>query len=479
MQDFTFGSQKYAYICTLYCVTNVNNISYLFSGSLTFDNFNVTCDKQKICAVTEDKITVSYDYSNINIKTGFWFSQKQRTNWRNKDEPEDLTLDSDYSGRVKQWITEDNSYLIISDLRESDSGEYQVMFIMKDGVKHLSSVTVNLTVSVLQVKINPESRGRRVKLSCDYACPFTSGVSWGLSQGLQASREGPLLRRGYSWFKNGKHLTLSHSIFVSSIGNTNSYSCYPSSSVCLSNSSCWAVTYTSTQVCALVGSTVDIHSSYSHPTGYTAEKTYWDYYDQTELRLREDQQFSSHLDFLRNTLRIKDINMSDTGFYYFNVITNTSEEVSAYPGVTLTVTDTRVISSPDPVIDGEKVILSCTTNCTLDNKHTYIWYKNGQQVTDGLTLLNKLYLDSINSEELQEYSCTVRDSMNKTNETIYRNNEEMYKATEAVVYSSVFVSLLVFLPQFLIIGAVWIWFFISMNKLNSSKNKTDDKQIED
>ncbi|XP_073717602.1 uncharacterized protein [Misgurnus anguillicaudatus] len=448
-------------------------------GSLTFDNFNVTCDKQKICAVTEDKITVSYDYSNINIKTGFWFSQKQRTNWRNKDEPEDLTLDSDYSGRVKQWITEDNSYLIISDLRESDSGEYQVMFIMKDGVKHLSSVTVNLTVSVLQVKINPESRGRRVKLSCDYACPFTSGVSWGLSQGLQASREGPLLRRGYSWFKNGKHLTLSHSIFVSSIGNTNSYSCYPSSSVCLSNSSCWAVTYTSTQVCALVGSTVDIHSSYSHPTGYTAEKTYWDYYDQTELRLREDQQFSSHLDFLRNTLRIKDINMSDTGFYYFNVITNTSEEVSAYPGVTLTVTDTRVISSPDPVIDGEKVILSCTTNCTLDNKHTYIWYKNGQQVTDGLTLLNKLYLDSINSEELQEYSCTVRDSMNKTNETIYRNNEEMYKATEAVVYSSVFVSLLVFLPQFLIIGAVWIWFFISMNKLNSSKNKTDDKQIED
>ncbi|XP_073717613.1 uncharacterized protein [Misgurnus anguillicaudatus] len=371
-------------------------------GFLTLNNFNVTCDELNICGVRGTWMTVRCSYTNINITTVFWFSQKQRTNWRNKDEPEDLTLDSDYSGRVKQEITEDYSGFMIVDLRERDSGEYQLMIIMKDGVKHLSSVTVNLTVSVLQVKMNPGPRGQRVKLSCDSSCPKTS-------------------ENDYYWYKNGQHLTYNQNIFVSSSENTDSYSCSvsfssPSSSVCLSNSSCWGVTYTSTEVCALVGSTVDIHSSYSHPTGDTVNKTYWDYSRYEEYRdLREVHQFAGHVEFVGNTLKIKDVNTSDTGYYKFRIITNTSDKVSGYPGVYLTVTGTRVKSSPDPVIDGEKVILSCSTKCTLDSKHTYIWYKNGQQVTDGLTLLNKLYLDSINSEELQEYSCTVRDPMDKTN----------------------------------------------------------------
>ncbi|XP_073721719.1 sialoadhesin-like [Misgurnus anguillicaudatus] len=371
-------------------------------GSLTLDNFNVTCDKLNICGARGELVTVRCDYSNINFKTGFWFSQKQRTNWRNKDEPEDLTLDSDYSGRVDQMITYRYSRLTIRDPRERDSGEYQLMIIMKDGVKHLSSVTVNLTVSGLQVKMNPESTGQRVKLSCDSSCPLTSEYN-------------------YRWYKNGQYLTFDQSIFVSSSENTDSYSCsefdsVPSSSVCLSHSGCWGVTYTSRRVCALVGSTVDIHSSYSHPTGYTVDKTSWDNRRYGAFRdLLQDRQFSGRVEFVGNTLRIKDVNTSDTGHYQFRIITNTSDVVSGYPGVYLTVTDTRVISSPDPVIDGEKVILSCSTECTLDNKHTYIWYKNGQQVTDGLTLLNKLYLDSINSEELQEYSCTVRDTMDKIN----------------------------------------------------------------
>ncbi|XP_073718116.1 sialoadhesin-like isoform X2 [Misgurnus anguillicaudatus] len=367
--------------------------------SLTLKSFTVTCDKQNICAGRGAHVTVLCDYSNNNIKTGFWFSQKQKSNWRNKDEPEDLNLDSDYSGRVKQWIRNYQSRLTIFDLRERDSGEYQLMFIMKDGVKHLSSVTVNLTVTVLQVKINPESTDE-VNLICDSSCNLTSDH--------------------YSWYKNGRYLTYSTNIFVSSRGNTDSYSCSTyseyihSSSVCLSNSGCWGVTYTSTRVCALVGSTVDIHSSYSHPTGDTVEKTYWHLPNNNTLDLREVHQFAGRVEFVGSTLRIKDVNTSDSGDYLFRINTNTSDGLSGYPGVILTVTGTQVISSPNPVIDGEKVILSCSTECSLDYKHTYIWYKNGQQVTDGLRLLNKLYLNSINSEELQEYSCTVRDSVSST-----------------------------------------------------------------
>ncbi|XP_073718416.1 uncharacterized protein [Misgurnus anguillicaudatus] len=254
-------------------------------GFLTLDNFDVTCDKQNICAVRGGLVKVRCLYSNINIKTGFWFSQKQRTNWRNKDEPEDLTLDSDYSGRVDQRITKDYSRLTIRDPRERDSGEYQLMIIMKDGVKHLSSVTVNLTVTVLQVKMNPESTGQRVKLSCDSSCPLTSEYE-------------------YSWYKNGEHLTDDQSIFVSSSENTDSYSCV---------------------------------EPVSESSSSVLKKTSWRL-PLTHLDLRKNRQFSGRVEYLGNTLRMKNASMSDTGRYQFSIITNTSDKVSGYRGVYLIVT---------------------------------------------------------------------------------------------------------------------------------------------
>nr|XP_055073092.1 uncharacterized protein LOC129453057 [Misgurnus anguillicaudatus] len=395
-------------------------------GSLTLDNFNVTCDKLNICGARGELVTVRCDYSNINIKTGFWFSEKQRTNWRNKDEPEDLTLDSDYSGRVDQMITYRYSRLTIRDPRERDSGEYQLMIIMKDGVKHLSSVTVNLTVSVLQVKMNPESTGQRVNLSCDSSCPKTSEYK-------------------YTWYKNGKHLTFDQILFVSSSENTDSYYCsesysVSSSSVCLSNSSCWGVTYTSRRVCALVGSTVDIHSSYSHPTGYTVDKTSWDNRRYGAFRdLLKDRQFSGRVEFVGNTLRIKDVNTSDTGHYQFRIITNTSDVVSSSSGVYLTVTV----------------------------KKTY-WYYYGElrdlredhEFGGRMEYLgNTLRIKDVSMRDTGRYQFRViTNTSDKVSgypgvylivtDSTDRNNEEMD--------SSVFVSLLVFLPQFLIIGAVWI-----------------------
>nr|XP_055073097.1 uncharacterized protein LOC129453065 [Misgurnus anguillicaudatus] len=203
------------------------------------------------------------------------------------------------------------------------------MFIMKDGVKHLSSVTVNLTVTVLQVKIHQEStnKNEKLQLTCDTSCTLTSKP------------------KGFSWKKDGQHTSESTSIFVSS-GEYAAYSCslstdfkISSAPVCLSNSSCWDVSYTSTRVCALVGSTVDIHSSYSHPTGYTVEETYWYYLYRGQLRdLREDHQFSGRVEFVGNTLRIKDVSIRDTGEYHFSIITNPSDAFFGVPGVTLTVT---------------------------------------------------------------------------------------------------------------------------------------------
>ncbi|XP_065115639.1 sialoadhesin-like [Paramisgurnus dabryanus] len=416
--------------------------------SLTLNSFTVTCGEQNICAVRGAQVKVKCFYSNNNIKTVFWFSQKQKSKWSNKDEPEDLTLDSDYSGRVKQWITNTESELIIDEVRERDSGEYQLMIIMKDGVKHLSSVTVKLTVTVLQVTMNPESTDGRVNLICDSSCNLIS-------------------EKNYFWYQNGKNIKYSTNLLVPSRGNTDSYSCSEvgenthSSSVCVSNSVCWGVTYTSRRVCALVGSTVDIHSSYSHPTGVTVKKTYWHLKNNPskDKDLSDDHRFAGRVEFVGNTLRIKDVNTSDSDVYQFRFITDTNT-FSGYPGVFLTVTGTQVISSPNPVIDGEKVILSCSTKCTLDNNHTYIWYKNGQQVTDGLRLLNKLYLDSINSEKIQEYSCTVRDSVSSTD----RENNTWLKNT------------LIILSVFLTLALIGVLMWYRMRSCILSRNHKDVKE---
>ncbi|KAI2646267.1 Sialoadhesin [Labeo rohita] len=353
-------------------------------------------------------------------------SEKQNTNWRKNNEPEDLTLDSDYSGRVKHQISSSSSTLTISDVRERDSGEYQLMFIMNDGVKHLSSAAVSLTVTDLQVKMNPVSTDptdKRTKLTCDTSC--TSGV-W------------------YYWMKDGQHFTYTQSptylyhtvemlaafpvLFIQTIDI-----------LPLLCSVCWDVTYTSTRVCALVNSTVDISCTYSHPSDHTVNKTFWHYGPSWDFKdLREEHQFAGRVEYVGNKLRIKDLKISDSGEYQFRIITDL-DQYSGSPGVILTVTGTQINSSTSVVSEKDKVILSCSTNCTLKDKHTYIWYKNGRQVTDGFTKVNKLYLDSVSNEELQQYSCAVGDPVNST------------------VFSHYTVTLLLFLPQFLIIAALWMW----------------------
>ncbi|XP_039547264.1 uncharacterized protein LOC120492982 isoform X2 [Pimephales promelas] len=395
------------------------------SGSLTLDSLSVTC--KDVCAPTESPVELRCSYAKIKIKTVLWFSQKQSSNWRKNDEPEDLTLDSDYSGRVKQEVLYGRSTLTISDLRERDSGEYQLMFIMKDGVKRLSSVAVNLTVTVLQMRMNPattDPRDQRIKLTCDSSCTTDRTEAGRYSCGLDF---------------NLKH---------------------HSSSVCISESGCWDVSYSSRRVCALMGSTVDISSTYSHPSGSTINKTFWHYDQPGDFNdLREEHQFAGRVEYEGNTLRIKELKMSDSGEYRFRIITDTAEgKYSGSPGVMLTVTDTTVISSPNIISEGQEVILSCSTKCTLNNNHTYIWYKNGRQVTDGFTKANKLYLDSVSNEDLQEYSCAVEESPKRKTSLLI-----------AVITLSVFLIIT-------FIGVLWY----SLNRRrrnNSSQQHEDTKDV--
>ena len=108
----------------------------------------------------------------------------------------------------------------------------------------------------------------------------------------------------------------------------------------ISKSGCWDVSYSSRRVCALMGSTVDISSTYSHPSGYTVSKTFWHYGPPGHYTdLREEHQFAGRVEYEGNTLRIKELKMNDSGEYKFRIITDRIEgKYSGSPGVILTVT---------------------------------------------------------------------------------------------------------------------------------------------
>ena len=112
----------------------------------------------------------------------------------------------------------------------------------------------------------------------------------------------------------------------------------------------WGVTYTSTQICALKGSTVDINCTYRYPsrkkiTDTTVKETFWftKVSNNEPVDLRTDSEYSGrvqyHCDKNDCTLRITDLRESDSAEYKFRFITNDpGGRFTGSPGVTLTVT---------------------------------------------------------------------------------------------------------------------------------------------
>ena len=75
-------------------------------------------------------MNISCSYSSLySITSTFWFSPERRHQWQNPSQPEDLSEDSQYAGRVQILETErGRSTLRISDLRERDSAQYRFKF---------------------------------------------------------------------------------------------------------------------------------------------------------------------------------------------------------------------------------------------------------------------------------------------------------------------------------------------------------------
>ncbi|XP_041640077.1 carcinoembryonic antigen-related cell adhesion molecule 6-like [Cheilinus undulatus] len=152
----------------------------------------VTYDVRNICAPKGSSVDISctyYSYGGPESK--FWFSPDRSHQWKRCTEPEDLSKDPQYAGRVQiSEIRSRQSSLRISELRESDSAQYHFKFKTEYVKWGNSFAGTTLTVTALQVKVISVKVHQdyiEAELRCHSSCSPAGGIS-------------------YTWLKNGQKI---------------------------------------------------------------------------------------------------------------------------------------------------------------------------------------------------------------------------------------------------------------------------------
>ncbi|KAF5893403.1 B-cell receptor CD22-like, partial [Clarias magur] len=313
-------------------------------------------------------------------------------------EPVDVREDEEYQGRVQYTQSSQNDCsLRITNLRERDAQTYRFRFYT-DGGDYTGENGVSLSITDLKVEV-PDWGSKQKTLSCITTCTLSNPT--------------------YIWYKNGQRVTnwYRNTQFCSvRREGAGSYSCavggheeLRSPAVCVFENNCWSVTYPTQTICALTGSSVDIHSYYTYPYN-NIMKAFWfikDQFDDEPVDLQQVEAYQGRVQYTQSSqnncsLRITNLRTTDSQTYRFRFSTNW-EKFTGEPGVSLSVTDLRVIVSEWYNWKWKK--LSCTSTCTPSNNPTYIWYKNGQRVTNQDR--NELYLYD-GTANASSYSCALK-----------------------------------------------------------------------
>ncbi|XP_053472447.1 sialoadhesin [Ictalurus furcatus] len=352
----------------------------------------VTLSSQSLCVVTGSTVKIP-----CMLRKPYYSSVRQREWYRvqsSEGEPRDLSKDPQYSGRVSVSTETSDCELTVRNVRASDSGVYNFRFKTQSSDWISAPSGVHLTVTDLKVTVSDW----RKKLSCITTCTLSNNPT-------------------YIWYKNGQRVTdpYRNELYVSS-WESGSYSCavggheeLRSPAVCVfDEKSCWSVTYSTQTICSLIGSSVDIHSYYTFPNRYKVTEVFWFIKEQAGVEpvdVREDEEYRGRVQYTQISqnncrLRITNLREKDAQTYRFRFYTDDATgKYTGQPGVFLSVTDLKVTVSDSGNWNKK---LSCITTCTLSNNPTYIWYKNGQRVTNPYR--NELYVSSGGSGS---YSCAV------------------------------------------------------------------------
>nr|XP_033945003.1 B-cell receptor CD22-like [Pseudochaenichthys georgianus] len=147
----------------------------------------VTYTERSICAPEGSSVDISCTYSSSDcITSKFWFSPERSHQGQIPSQPEDLSEDSQYAGRVQILETwRGRSTLRISDLRDSDSAQYLFTFKTPRFEWRSDLPGTSLTVTALQVqviRVTEHQFSTYAELQCRSSCSPAAGL--------------------YVWFKN-------------------------------------------------------------------------------------------------------------------------------------------------------------------------------------------------------------------------------------------------------------------------------------
>ncbi|XP_026027762.1 B-cell receptor CD22-like isoform X3 [Astatotilapia calliptera] len=177
----------------------------------------------------------------------------------------------------------------------------------------------------------------------------------------------------------------------------------------------WEVTFTTTEICAIKGSTVVMHCTYTYPPrinsiNTTVQNIFWFIYvpNVEPVDLRIDSKYAGrvwyHCGTNDCTLRITDLRESDSAVYRLKLITNQpGGTYTGSPGVSLSVTGVKVQTihtSQCLTYWCNKLEMQCHSSC-LPHHSSYIWYKNGH-----MTSTESLYSGYLYSGD--SISCAIK-----------------------------------------------------------------------
>ncbi|CAL8238169.1 unnamed protein product, partial [Lota lota] len=177
----------------------------------------------------------------------------------------------------------------------------------------------------------------------------------------------------------------------------------------------WAVRYTTSNVCALRGSTVNISCTYEYPYKLPYRsvpvRNLWFTDANQPDDLLSDTAYAGRVEYSCDeiicrlsrcegtcTLRIKDLRKTDSASYKFRFITNqTDGGFTGQTGVTLSVTDLEVSYHNNNYLQCHS-----GSTCRLAGNPKIIWYRNGEYLSEGW-MGNRLQINPY----YDSYACAV------------------------------------------------------------------------
>ncbi|XP_060714801.1 sialoadhesin-like [Tachysurus vachellii] len=168
---------------------------------------SVTFSSQSLCFVTGStvKIPCTFTPYHSRVTERQWYRVQS-----SEGEPQDLKKVPEYSGRVSVNTGRSYCSLTVKNVRVSDSGVYNFRFKTWSSDWISASSGVQLTVTDLQVKVDPNTVGQReVKVTCSSTCRLNT--------------------RRFYWYRNDQNINYTDDastvLYSTSLYYEGSYSC--------------------------------------------------------------------------------------------------------------------------------------------------------------------------------------------------------------------------------------------------------------